>query len=342
VELAERGHEVTVLVLTRVGPLAAELQAAGVPIWELGLDGVLARSAKGHVSVGHTLVLWRRWIRLVAELRRRRPDVVHAFLFWSYVLVLPAAMAAGVKLRVSGRRNMGTEKSAHRLYPSLERVADACSHVAVANAEAIGDIVRGTMPKRKVRVIPNGVDLWPAALHVERQPARGVMIANLISYKGHEDLLRALSLLSNPPAMDLYGEGPEREPLERLTRDLDLESAIRFRGRVPEAASHYREAQFAVLASHEEGMPNAVLEAMATGLPVVATAVGGVPEIVDHGRTGILVSPRCPQELAAGIAQLAKDPPLRTRMGNAGRDLVAKRYSWEQCVTMHEALYRAG
>jgi glycosyltransferase involved in cell wall biosynthesis len=342
VELQGRGHEVTVLVLTRAGALATDLESAGVPVWELGLERELSRSATGRIRMRGLLRLWRRWFGLVRALRRRRPDVVHAFLFWSYVLLLPAARLARVRLRISGRRNMGTEKWAHRLYPLVERAADACSHLVVANAEAIAEVVGAGVPKRKIRVIPNGVDLGTPPHAVGRQPARGVMIANLISYKGHEDLLRALSLMLDPPDIDLYGDGPERARVEELVAALGLRGTVRLHGRIPEAARYYHDAQFAVLASHEEGMPNAILEAMAVGLPVVATAVGGVPEVVRNGHTGVLVPPHRPAELAAGIARLAGDPQLRVTMGRTGREMVATTYSWERCVRAHEALYRAG
>jgi glycosyltransferase involved in cell wall biosynthesis len=98
--------------------------------------------------------------------------------------------------------------------------------------------------------------------------------------------------------------------------------------------------QFAVLPSHEEGLPNAVLEAMAAGLPVIATSVGGTPEIVAEGVTGLLVRPHAPHELAAAIARLTGDPRLREDLGAAGRR-AAWHLSVGTCAARHEAVYRA-
>lgn len=339
-ELTARGHEVTVLVITRGdGPLAAPLREAGVEIWDLGFEGLLARTPSGRIRVWATLRLWLTWFRLVVGLRSRRPDTVHAFLFWSYVLVLPAAWIARVPVRVSGRRNLGTEKLARPLYPWLERIADRCATHVVANSQAVADVVAaGTAPAGKLSVIRNGVDLREPAAHVDAQPPLGVIIANLIAYKGHLDLVDAVATLADPLRIDCYGDGPERPRIEARIRERGLEDVVRLCGRRPGAADAYRQAQFAVLASHEEGFPNAVLEAMASGLPVVATTVGGVPELVDHGETGLLVPPHDPEALGAAIGRLAGDPSLRVRLGRAARER-ADELSWPRSVDAHERLY---
>lgn len=342
-ELHARGHDVTVLLITRGdGPLSAPLRDAGVPIWDIGLEGLLARTPSGRIRPVATLRLWFAWWRLVIALRRRRPDVVHAFLFWSYALVLPAAWLARVPVRVSGRRNMGTEKLVRPLYPWLERIADRCATHIVANSDAVVEVVRSAgVPGWKLHVVRNGIDLRTSAEDVGAQPPQGVMIANLIAYKGHLDLVDALARLDDPPRVDCYGDGPERGRLEARIREHGLEEVVRLKGRRPGAADAYGSAQFAVLTSHEEGLPNAILEAMATGLPVVATAVGGVPELVRDGETGLLVPPRDPGALAKTLARIADDPALRVRMGRAARDAVAG-LSWARCVEAHERLYRHG
>lgn len=339
-ELHHRGHDVTVLVISRGdGPLATPLRESGVPIWDLGFEHFVARTRSGRIRPLASLRLWSSWLRLVIGLRRRRPDVVHAFLFWSYVLVLPAAWLARVPVRVSGRRNLGTEKLARPLYPWLERIADACATHVVANSQAVADVVAaGPVPAGKLSVIRNGVDLRESAEHVDAQPPLGVIIANLIAYKGHLDLVDALATLSDPPRIDCYGEGPERPRIEERIRERGLGDVVLLRGRRPGAADAYRQAQFAVLASHEEGFPNAVLEAMATGLPVVATAVGGVPELVRDGETGLLVPPHDPEALGGEIGRLVADPDLRVRLGRAARER-AEELSWHRCVEAHERLY---
>jgi glycosyltransferase involved in cell wall biosynthesis len=154
------------------------------------------------------------------------------------------------------------------------------------------------------------------------------------------DLVEALDLLENPPVIDCYGEGPERERIERAAAQGRVEGRVRLHGRVDNAAEKYREAQFAVLASHEEGLPNAVLEAMASGLPVIATSVGGTPELIAHGETGLLVPPRAPLELARAIETIINDPSLRVELGRRARRRIEERFSWDKCVREHEDLYR--
>ncbi len=119
--------------------------------------------------------------------------------------------------------------------------------------------------------------------------------------------------------MHLVGEGPERERLERIVAELDLGDVVTFEGFVPDAAGRFADAQFSVLPSHNEGLPNAVLESMAYGVPVIATAVAGVPELIDDDVDGLLVTPGDSKALAAAIERLTADPTLRVRLGAAAR-----------------------
>lgn len=340
-ELRARGHDVTLAVLTDTGPLGPRLEACGVPIVSFGVAGFRRRKADGRLDITSTLRSLAGVAYLYRWLRRSRPDVVHAFLFWAYVIVLPMAWLARVPLRISGRRNLGTEKLAYRLYPLLETVADRCSHYAVANSLAVARVVeKGSLTSDRIVVIPNGVDAPRSPAEVRVQPPRIVMVANLIAYKGHADLIQAAAELAVPVTIDCYGEGPERAALERLIAQRGLQRMVRLHGTVEGASREFLRAQLAVLPSHEEGLPNAVLEAMAAGVATVATRVGGVPELIEHERTGLLVSPHAPRELASAIDRLARDPQLRERLGTAARRHVEQQFSWDECVRAHEELYR--
>ena len=338
--LVLRGHDVRMIALMRGGDLEQDLHDAGIPYRILHIERLIGRSDRGRLDAGETL----RGIRILARLsrwfRRESIDVVQAFLLWPSAITLPLAAISGVHVRISGRRNLGTDVAGRR-YPVVERVAARASNHVVAVSRAVADaVVAQGVPGRKIRIVYNAVELPPSpAGAVRNQPARGVMIANLIPYKGHRDLVEAMKLLDDPPALDCFGDGSERETLERLIADADLTDVMTLHGLVPHASRRYLDAQFAVLASHEEGMPGAVLEAMAAGLPVVATAVGGVTEVVRDGETGLLVPPHDPLQLSRAIQRLASDPDLRAELGRNARREAGERFSWDRCVREHELLY---
>jgi len=341
-EMSARGHDVRVLVLGGSGPLAADLEECGVPFEVFGYEGLTFHDGRGRWRPWAVLGALGRVARLWRALRRHRPDVCHAFLFWCYVLALPGAALARVPVRVSGRRGLTRPYGPRSWTAWLERGSNRFATAIVANAHAVArDVVtHERVDPNRVHVIHNGVDVPASCADVARQPPVGIMVANLIAYKGHRDLLQALAQLEDPPVVRMIGAGPEHEELVAEAAALGIASVARFEGHRPDASACFLDVQFAVLASHEEGFPNAVLEAMAAGVPVVATRVGGVPEIVDDGATGILVPPHDPRRLADAIATLARDPALRQRLGDAGRERI-RRFGWAECVAAHERLYEA-
>ncbi len=169
-------------------------------------------------------------------------------------------------------------------------------------------------------------------------PPVGVVVANFIAYKGHADVVDALALLHDPPVIRLVGDGPERERVEARAAAAGVAGRLEFVGAVADPRPYYQAAQFAVLASWTEGLPNALLEAMAAGLPVIATDVGGARELVVDNLSGLLVPPRDPAALAAAIAAIASSPARRREMGALARR-IAERFSWDRCVEEHLALY---
>ena len=145
------------------------------------------------------------------------------------------------------------------------------------------------------------------------------MVANLRPEKNHAELLRALALLSCPPRVRLVGDGPERASLEELVSDLGLADTVEFAGFVPDAAACFASAQFSLLVSQFEGLPNAVLESMAWGVPVVG-AIPGIAGLIEDDVEGLLVPPGERQALAAAIEAMSTDAALRVRLGAAARE----------------------
>jgi glycosyltransferase involved in cell wall biosynthesis len=336
--LRDRGIEVCVLLLTGGGPYEGSLREAGIEVRRLGFS-------RGRSSPG---VLWRNlraFAGLVTTLRRLRPDLLHAFLYRSYVLGPPAARLAGVPVVVAGRRNQSHYKSGRPWVFAVEKIMTAITDHVVANAEAVRDDARSLerIPARKLSVIYNGL-VTDRLDHVEpADVATGhpvvVCVANFKRQKGHPFLLRAAAELLRrglPCTLVLIGDGPDRARLQVQAKALGVDA--RFLGRRSDPERFLARADVVVLPSLFEGMSNAVMEAMIMGRPVVATAVGGTPELLD-GR-GVLVPPSDSAALADGIASLLDDPGLAAALAAEARAWARKNLDVTRMVDEHVDLYR--
>jgi glycosyltransferase involved in cell wall biosynthesis len=223
-----------------------------------------------------------------------------------------------------------------RRYRLAEKVRDAAFTAAVSEfTRSQLMALAGAECAPRIHVVRMGVDLerYRAAERPERLPAevRVLCVARLVAHKGQAVLLRALARLRDdglPLRATLAGDGPERTRLERLTHELNLESLVEFTGAVSqeELPGLYAAADVFCLPTLAEAMGVVNMEAMATGLPVVSSRLMGVPELVEDGVTGLLVTPGREGELAAALKRLAEDPPLRRRLGEGGRRKVAEEF----------------
>jgi glycosyltransferase involved in cell wall biosynthesis len=164
-------------------------------------------------------------------------------------------------------------------------------------------------------------------------------VARLDPVKRLDVLLGALHRLDGVCAF-VVGYGPEEQRLKEMAEELGLGERVHFAGYQQDVWTWLAACDVFALSSDWEGMPNAVLEAMAAGLPVAATAVGGTPDVVVQGATGLLVPPDDATALAAALDRLIHDPDLRRTMGAAGRQRVRARFSVQQMVERTQALYR--
>lgn len=274
--------------------------------------------------------------------RERDIALVHTTDLYSNIFFLPGAALAGVPVRIGSRREIAAGKSLAQL--ALQRASYACAHHVVANAAAVATRLRleGVRASR-ISVIPNGLDLGRFHPRPAGPASRTVaMVANLRPGKGHDTLIDAAPLvLSRFPDVrfELIGDGTERAALVERAATRGVSHAVAFLGHVDDVPARLAEAALFTLPSESEAFPNAVLEAMACGLPVVASAVGGIREVVQHGRTGYLVPPRSPQELADRICGLLTSPAQAAAWGAHGRALVETRYSFDRMVGSISALY---
>ena len=329
--LAARGVANTVVYFTD-GPLREQLELPGIAIQR--------RDCRGFVRAG-----FARLVRQLArDLRAFRADVVQTYGFYSNVPGLLAARLAGVPVRAASQRGHGTHLTVAQR--RVDRLVRRLAHVTVVNSDELRVSLGRDDPRRPVAVIPNCVlERGPVApLPPHADPVVG-MVANFRAPKDHGTFLRAAALVTErvPTAeFHLIGAGPEEPAARALATTLGIGDRVRFLGALPPEDVWAAIARFTVgvLASCSEGMPNAVLETMLAGRPVVATAVGGVREVVDHGVTGFLVPARDPVALATPIAELLEDSEMAARMGAAGRARARARHGVELMVDAFLTLWR--
>ncbi len=336
--LAARGWRV-VCAVGEDGWLVEQLRARGVRV------EILPGLGRGRVfEMGSVLALCR--LVLAHDI-----DLVHAMSF-------PAHLYACLAARLTGRRAIVNVRNAHHdtagarrravwrwgVAPSADAVVTVSEHLAVEMRRLAGE--------RKVVCLPNGIATERFACG-DREAARAALglaadvlvvgtVGNTRPVKGHVDLVRAAAAV---PAATIVLIGAEVEPvagaLRRLCREHGLEGRVVFAGARREVEALLPAMDIFCLPSLSEGMSGSLLQAMAAGLPVVATAVGGSPEVVVEGETGLLVPARDPKALARALQALACDPALRQQMGAAGRRRVEERYSLRTMIAGYDALYRA-
>lgn len=273
-----------------------------------------------------------------ALLRRLRPHLVHAHSSKAGFLGRLAARALGVKSVYTAHGwafTDGVPEGRKRLALAMERLAGRFGNLVLAVSEHDRALAlrHKVVPPERIRVVHNGIPDTPFRADPRKEPPRLVMVARFAPPKDHALLLKALSGLKELPwSLDLVGEGPLLPQAKALAEALGLGERVRFLGKRLDVDRVLAEAQAFVLATNWEGLPLSVLEAMRSGLPVVATDVGGVGEAVVEGRTGFLVGRGDEAGLRGKLERLIQDPRLRASMGEAGR----RRY--EEAFTLERML----
>lgn len=302
-------------------------------------------------------------LRLARALRSTRTEVLHSYNFYSNVFSIPAARLAGVPCVVASIRDMGVYLTP--MQARLQRWVCRLADRVVVNADAIRTkLVDEGYEPTKIRVIRNGVRSPEPGKARSRRDVRAelgipseakvvLMVSRLNPQKGIETLIEASARVSErlPDVWFLAVGGAVLQSaddaahymqgLVSKVREQGMRDRFLFTGMRRDVPDLYAAADMAVLPSMSEGLPNAVIEAMAVGLPVVATRVGGIPELIVHGRSGLLVSAGDVDALAEGITRVLSHPEWARCLGDAARLRIRTGFSFEKMFRETEALYRA-
>jgi L-malate glycosyltransferase len=347
VELARRldptRYQVTMGCLRKEGPLLSRLEATPVRVVHFDVGGGID-SPSGLRGV----------LRLAVFLRKERFEIMHAHDLWSNLVGMIAATLARVPVTITSQRDLSHDAWYGTYRRRFLRFVQRRSSMVLTNAKAIRDglIAHDHLPEKKVCVVYNGVDLDGFRNAIPNRESlfpnsRGrklaVLVGNMNSdVKGHTVLITAAAdMVKLHPEVQfvLVGDGPKRKDFEAQVEASGLKPNFLFLGRRNDVPQILASCDIAVLPSLAEGLPNAVLEYLAAGLPVVASALGGNLEVIQDGVTGLLVPPQDPQALATALIRLVSDEPFAAKLARSGREHVASNFSFERLVSEVDKLY---
>lgn len=293
------------------------------------------------------LLVWR----LVRLLVRQRPDVVHSHSWGTLCEGYVASRLTRIRHFVHSEHGTMDLRPRNRrvqrwIWRRADRVLSVSSNLADRMARELG------FPRDRVQVILNGADLeqFGAMPRAAARRSLGISdtefvigtVGRLVPVKDHETLLAILVNLKSAGIKCLgvvVGDGPLRSALEARARALDLDVSVRFLGNRSDVPCILSALDVFLLTSLSEGLPNSVLEAMASGLPVVSTHVGGVDELVEDGETGLLAPPKAHHMLAVAVSRLACDSALRRRMGAKGQKKARTQFGSQRMLDQYERFY---
>lgn len=352
--LQSMGFSVRILVLSDKAPLKPIFDKAGIEV-NLGpnLDCI-------------SVLLFRKilrflisLIRIILSFLKDRQIIRHTFLPEAYLF---AAIAARLTFfsgfLIMSRRSLSNYQQRRPFLSKLERLMHRFTSKALGNSQAVvQQLYEEGFAKEKVDLIYNGIDLSAfqslptkqelrESLGLDQESLIFIIVANLIPYKGHADLLNALGKIHTqlPEKWNLlcvgYSAGIQNQ-LEMQANNLNIEQHVKFLGSRLDTPLLLGASDIGILCSHEEGFSNSILEAMAAGLPMVVTNVGGNAEAVGTMRTGFVVESKNPEALANSLLTLALSQDLREKFGKAGRKKVEKHFTLIQCAKAYADFYHS-
>lgn len=322
--------DVRVVCVGEVGALGPDFERLGIPVEGLHLIG------KGTLRTG-----WH----LAKRLKELRVDVLHTHNPTPHAVGAIGRKLAQVPVLVHTKHGQNYPGNWQKVL--VNRVASWFTDRVIPvshNAAAISEKVE-RVSAHKISVIHNGIDVeeFVPVDFAELNPLHAIHVARFSRPKDFATLLKATKLVvGQEPLFELklVGDGPERRAVEQLCDELDVQKNVKILGFRSDVQALLRQSGLAILSTLREGLSITLLEAMASGLPVVATNVGGNPEVVNDGETGLLVPPKSPEAMAAAMLKIIQTPGLAHSMGRAGRRRVETEFNLRTVVMKYESLYR--
>jgi L-malate glycosyltransferase len=338
--LNRRRYPLTVFHLSENGPLKARYQALGVEMVHLPIPNLysVATAAQGNRFAGY--------------LKQRGIDVVHTHDVYTNSFAIPWARLRTRCAVLASRR--WTEDVPRAGLKIVNRVACGLAHRILANSDSVADflIQIEKVPSAKIVAIRNFISdaAFLTVSEAERQRQRHLWgvppesfvigcVSRLASVKNHPFLIRALAALPEVFHLVLIGEGPSRPELELLTKRLGVTARVHFTGEVLSDRNLHQFFDVSALVSRSEGFPNAILEALAARRAVVATPVGGIPDLIKHESTGLLVDPDDVDRLVEHFSRISRDAKLATRLGTSGCAMVRQHFHENVVIGQLGAVY---
>lgn len=321
-----------------IGAVAQQIRALDMPVTDLGMSAKWRLDALG---------------RLFVLLRQQKPDILHSWMFHANVPARIIGRLASVPVIISSERTMGQESQLrHRLNrwtaPLADRILCVSEQVQRYAQEEIG------LPAHKLITIPNGIELSQFAQLPSQAAARAQLDLPMDGFivgaigrprpvKGYHFLLQAWAKWHPAPSNRLLlfvGDGPDRPALQAQATRLGVADSVQFWGDRSDVLQIMPALNLLVSSSLHEGMSNVILEAMAAGLPVIATAVGGTPELVLHEQTGLLLPSADPLAMSHALAQLWSNPSQAQQLGKNGQQRIWQQFDLQKTVQQTETVYR--
>ena len=350
--LDKNKYKVEIFLLSTRGELADELDSKGITIINPWFD------TKGE-ALNIPVRLYRYFllkIQLFIYFIRKRPDIVHFFLPQSYCLAMPIAIATGINKKIMSRLSLNNYKLDRIWMWRLEKIFHSFTTKIVVNSNFVKKqmIENENVKNKKIIRIYSGVKInipdknnkkfLRKKLGFDENELILIMVANLIPYKGHGDLINALGSISNemtPNWRMLFigrDDGIKSELINETVKNKIFENCL-FLHPDGDISDYYKISDIGILTSHEEGFSISILEGMRSGIPMIVTDVGGNREAVIDQQTGFVVPSHDCNEIGQAILKLSLNKKMQNTMGRAGYERVTNNFSIKNCIKEHEKLY---